>query len=389
MNGAVPARGAAVAVAVTAVLLLTGCGSEQAGPAAGGTRTGGGPSSVTADPLCPSGEPRYGAAPTDDPSAGTVPRPPRNTPASPASPASPMSRRSLPLPTGTAAARDGVRITALTALVDGSGQESRSSAEGHTRDGEHSGIDDRTRDDGRSRDRHGCTPALFSADFAVTNHEPSAMTYTVTLGFLSSSGGAVGTAERTVVGVGPGRTVRSAAELGAVPGDPPAVAGVSIMKVRGVPAAEAPANGDGPCPASGVRLYADQGDAAMGLRVVGLHLENCGPGTYRLDGRPRLRILDADRKPVTGVSIVRGEDIATGTGADGTPRPLALHPGERALAVLTWRNTTQAGTAVEAPYVRVWPAPGARPVLVTPELDLGTTGKLGVGPWKRVEDTGR
>ncbi len=370
-----PARGAAAAVAVTAVLLLiTGCGSKQAGPAAGGTRTGGGPRSVTADPLCPSGAPRYGAAPTDGPSASTTPRPPRTTPASPASE---TSRRSLPLPTGTAAARDGVRITALTALTDGSGHDRRS------------GDDERSHDGDRSGDRRACTPARFSADFTVTNHHPSAMTYTVTLGFLSASGGAVGTAEQTVAGVPPGRTVRSTAELGAMPGNPPAVVGVSIMKVRGVPAAEAPANGDGPCPASGVRLYTDQGDAAMGLRVVGLHLENCGTVTHRLDGRPRLQILDADREPVTGVRIVRGEDIATGTGADGTPRPLALRPGERAHAVLTWRNTTQAGTAVNAPYVRVWAEPGARPVLVTPELDLGTTGKLGVGPWKKEEDTGR
>lgn len=62
---------------------------------------------------------------------------------------------------------------------------------------------------------------------------------------------------------------------------------------------------------------------------------------------------------------------------------MTLKPGERAYAVLVWRNTTEAGTPVNAPYVRVWAKPGARPVTVTPELDLGTTGKLGVGPWKK------
>jgi hypothetical protein len=31
--------------------------------------------------------------------------------------------------------------------------------------------------------------------------------------------------------------------------------------------------------------------------------------------------------------------------------------------------------------------PGAAPVTVVPELDLGTTGKLGVGAWQKDEPT--
>ncbi|WP_346426753.1 DUF4232 domain-containing protein [Streptomyces sp. CC0208] len=62
-----------------------------------------------------------------------------------------------------------------------------------------------------------------------------------------------------------------------------------------------------------------------------------------------------------------------------------MRPGEAAVAGLAWRNTTQAGEPVNAPYVRVWAKPAADPVMVVPELDLGTTGKLGVGPWRKDE----
>jgi hypothetical protein len=134
-------------------------------------------------------------------------------------------------------------------------------------------------------------------------------------------------------------------------------------------------------------VYADQGDAAMGLRVVGLHLENCGTGTYRLQGHPRVELRDEDHEPVEGVTVLKGgEAVATGTGADGPALPLALEPGERAYAGLVWRNTVEAGMPVNAPYARVWAKPGAAPVTVTPELDLGTTGRLGVGPWKKEDD---
>ncbi len=49
-----------------------------------------------------------------------------------------------------------------------------------------------------------------------------------------------------------------------------------------------------------------------------------------------------------------------------------------------WRNTTGAGVAVNVPYVRVRVEVGAPPVTVTPELDLGPTGVLGVRPWAKV-----
>ncbi len=124
----------------------------------------------------------------------------------------------------------------------------------------------------------------------------------------------------------------------------------------------------------------------MGLRVVGLHLTNCGTRSYRLDGYPQLQLLDERHEPVDGVKILHGGDaIAAGTGADGPPRALVLKPGESAQAGLVWRNTTLAGAGdpVSVPYVRVLAKTGAAAVMVAPDLDLGTTGKLGIGPWQK------
>ncbi|MFE2556237.1 DUF4232 domain-containing protein [Streptomyces sp. NPDC059352] len=223
------------------------------------------------------------------------------------------------------------------------------------------------------------------AEYTVTNKETELLTYTITFQFLSESGQAMTNAKETVEALAPGKTVRRTVSAADVPPDAAGSGRVRIVTVRSVPTAEAPSQA-GPCPASGVRVSADDGDAAMGLRVVGLHLENCGTTPYSLHGYPRIQLRDEDRGPVTGVELLQGgETIAGGTGAEGPARPLVLRPGERAHAGLVWRNTVEGGVGdpVNAPYARVWAKPGAAPVTVTPELDLGTTGKLGVGPWKK------
>ncbi|WP_156723684.1 DUF4232 domain-containing protein [Streptomyces apocyni] len=225
------------------------------------------------------------------------------------------------------------------------------------------------------------------SEFEVTNDASEPFTYTITFSLLSESGGALANPKQTVPSVKPGQTLRRTLTMGDSPSPRSAQATrVKILTVRRVPAAEAPSEG-GPCPRSGLRVYAGRGDAAMGLRVVSLHLVNCGTRTERLNGYPRLELIDEDHKPVKDVQILEGgSTIATGTGTDGEPQPIELQPGEAASAGLTWRNTTEAGPApVHAPYVRVRAKPGADPVMVTPELDLGTTGKLGVGPWKKNE----
>ncbi|MEW2295845.1 DUF4232 domain-containing protein [Streptomyces sp. NPDC006743] len=222
--------------------------------------------------------------------------------------------------------------------------------------------------------------------FEVTNEAARSFTYTVTYQVLTTGGVARAGTERTVATVGPGRTVRRTVDPGASATGADGGARLKIVKVRSVPAAEAPAE-TGPCPSSGVRVYADDGDAAMGLRVVGLHLANCGTRAYRLDGYPSVRLLDERHTAVAGVRVLHGgASIATGTGADALPRPSVLEPGESARATLVWRNTTGLGSEpVDAPYVRVVAKPGAPAVTVTPELDLGTTGKLGVGAWQKDE----
>lgn len=225
---------------------------------------------------------------------------------------------------------------------------------------------------------------VFAA-YQVSNDGDEAMTYTVLFAFTTDTGGVMDNREVTVSGVAPGSSRGGRVDLGVLaPGASP-VTRVKIEKVSKVPAAEAPAR-TGACPASGLRLWADDGDAAMGLRVVGLHLENCGKSDYALDGYPRLSLLDENREPVPGVRILHGgAAIASGTGYDDPPAPFTLKPGQAARSGLVWRNTTLAGTPVTVPYVRVLAGPGAAPVTVTPDLDLGTTGRLGVGAWERAD----
>ncbi|WP_406212323.1 DUF4232 domain-containing protein [Streptomyces canus] len=314
---------------LAAALLLSACGTQSVSPGGG---AGGGP--VRAEALCPSDFSRYGSPPSSEPSVR-----PSGTPTA------------LPLPSAGGTAEDGVKITALYAW----GPES------------------------------GCAGVAYSADFEMTNQQTETATYTLTFGFLSASGGAVDNAEQTVEAVGQGRTVKGTVVMGEPVGNAPEVTGIEVIKIRSVPEAEAPST-SGTCPKSGMRLYADQGDAAMGLRVVGLHLVNCGTGRIQLNGYPKLTIQDEDHHTVDGVRILQGTDqISTGLGGDSRPQPFVLRPGEAALAELAWRNTTQAGEPVNAPYVRVWATPAADPVVVAPELDLGTTGKLGVGPWRKDE----
>ncbi|MEZ7002059.1 DUF4232 domain-containing protein [Streptomyces sp. AD55] len=215
--------------------------------------------------------------------------------------------------------------------------------------------------------------------YTVTNPEKEPFTYTITFGFHSAQEPAHSRTHRAVVEVEAGGTLRRTVEENA-----PLLGfdRIGVSDVKRVPTAQAPAAA-GTCPASGLRLTADDGDAAAGLRVVGLHLENCGTRPYAVEGYPLLDLLDSAHQPVEGVRIVEGgKGIALVTGFDDPPRPVTLKPGEAATAGLMWRNTTEFGEAVTVPYVRVRARDGAAPVTVTPHLDLGTTGALGVSAWR-------
>ncbi|MFE8979099.1 DUF4232 domain-containing protein [Streptomyces cyaneofuscatus] len=230
------------------------------------------------------------------------------------------------------------------------------------------------------------TDSGIVASYEVTNEGAESMTYSVVFTFMSDDGGAVTNQTATVRDVAPGKTARGTVRAGELPPSAPPVTQAKVLEVAKVPASEA-AGEPGVCPPSGIRVSADKGDAAMGLRVVGLHLDNCGTRDYTIEGYPLLELLDDSFKPVDGVRILDGSrEITTSAGADEQPRRVTLRPGESATASLVWRNTTEFGTPVNVPYVRVRAKAGADPVTVTPNLDLGTTGKLGVRPWKK---TGR
>ncbi|WP_327406222.1 DUF4232 domain-containing protein [Streptomyces sp. NBC_01288] len=259
--------------------------------------------------------------------------------------------------------KDGVRVTSLT-LPSPSPSPTRS----------HSASAD--------------TPARDSgivAAYEVTNKGTETLTYSVIITFMSADGGAMANQTATVRDVGPGKTVRGTVRAGELPPSTPRVTQAKVLEVHKVPSSEAPA-APGTCPASGIRVSADQGDAAMGLRVVGLHLDNCGKRDYGVDGHPVLELLDDDLKHVDGVKILdSGGEVTPGSVDDKPSGPVTLGPGESATASLVWHNTTEFGTPVNVPYVRVRAKAGADPVIVTPNLDLGTTGKLEVTPWQKDE----
>ncbi|GAA4984586.1 DUF4232 domain-containing protein [Streptomyces hyderabadensis] len=278
---------------------------------------------------------------------------------------------------GAGAERDGVRVVGV---VERAGAKESASPSGRV--SERPGVSV-TAD---SLPGVGAAGGPCAVQYDVTNPESEPFTYTITFSLVDEQGRAMSNVEETVASVGAGKTVRRTLEQAGHPAGGTLDAGrVRILDVERVPSDEAPAPA-GSCPASGLRLTADQGDAAMGLRVVGLHLENCGDRAYSLEGYPVLQLLDAEHQPVDGIEVLRGTDgIPMAGGDDGPPRPVTLRPGERAVSGLAWRNTTEFGEAVTVPYVRVRAGAGADPVMVAPHLDLGTTGELGVRAWRKDE----
>lgn len=135
-----------------------------------------------------------------------------------------------------------------------------------------------------------------------------------------------------------------------------------------------------------MQLREGAGDAAMGLRVADVQLVNCGTQPYVLDGYPEIRLLDKKRNPVEA-AVVHGSDGITAslTGVDGAPQRVELMPGQAAAVAMVWRNLVTDATvpAAEAWVLDVTPRPGAPRVELElgRSVDLGNTGKLGIGPW--------
>ncbi|MBK3563930.1 DUF4232 domain-containing protein [Streptomyces sp. MBT62] len=145
------------------------------------------------------------------------------------------------------------------------------------------------------------------------------------------------------------------------------------------------------CPEEGIRVTAGPVNPALGLRAMDLTLVNCGTRAYRVQGYPEIRLYDQDQQRLTGVTVVHGSGgIATVTGFDDPPGPVTLAPGETASAGLLWRNTTTGlDGPTSVPYLTVAARSGSLQLLLKPDggLDLGTTGRLGVGPWRTTGGT--
>jgi hypothetical protein len=133
------------------------------------------------------------------------------------------------------------------------------------------------------------------------------------------------------------------------------------------------------CPAAGGAVSAGPVDAATGARAVTLFLVNCGSDPYAVEGYPGIGLLDEQQQPIA-VQVFEEPD-PIGSGGTG-PAALTLAPGEQARAVVLWRNTVELGLENRpGSFVAVTPAPGEEEQVVELDVDLGTTGRLTVGPW--------
>jgi len=157
----------------------------------------------------------------------------------------------------------------------------------------------------------------------------------------------------------------------------------------------APTPSGPPCPAGGVDIAAEGGEAAMGLRVLKLRMRNCGATPYPVSGYPDLELLDEDGQ-VLDVEVQRGSTgISRVDWFEAPPREVTLQPGDTATSGLVWRNTyddttepPQVGTRIAVapvagrPRLTFRPEPAGAGGTATPTtIDLGSTGVVGVRAW--------
>ncbi|WP_328493064.1 DUF4232 domain-containing protein [Streptomyces sp. NBC_00414] len=175
----------------------------------------------------------------------------------------------------------------------------------------------------------------------------------------------------------PERTHSSSPSLTVVP--PTLTLTPTPTAVTPEPSPPAPALQAEGCPKSGLRFTADEGDAAMGLRAMGLDVTNCGDSPHKLNGYPAVTVLDGSGEPFPGVRTVEGTDQVFMAPEDPGPRSLTLAPGDSAHASLYWRMHNTDGV-----YLRVAPKKGDDTVTVQPPypLDIGPENILGTTAWQ-------
>lgn len=142
---------------------------------------------------------------------------------------------------------------------------------------------------------------------------------------------------------------------------------------------------------TGLRFTEVGGDSAMGLRIRGIEVVNCGAQPLELNGYPQVKLLDEQWQQLD-VQILDGSGgIASVEGFDTPPQPITLQPGERAKSAFMWKNTN---TSIDPPlvgrHVDIAAVPGGtwQPLVPMPpgddfHVDLGSTGRMGVRAWYR------
>jgi hypothetical protein len=139
--------------------------------------------------------------------------------------------------------------------------------------------------------------------------------------------------------------------------------------------------------ADGFQISGDQVEAASGLRALGITLRNCGSRPYRVDGFPVITMLDTYGRPMKITVGTGSEPVSSPDIWDRPPEPIDVAPGETVRARVLWRNTVTDGESVTGAHLSVAPAKGATAQLVTPNggIDVGTTNRLAVNAWTRVD----
>jgi hypothetical protein len=174
----------------------------------------------------------------------------------------------------------------------------------------------------------------------------------------------------------------------AAPGSTPPGPGSRPAPTGAAPRSSAPVA----CPQQGVVIRIGAVDGAMGLRVLSVEMTNCADRPYTVDGYPVVRVLDGDRKPIDVEIGLGTSTIIIDPGLDAAPQPVTLPPGGEATDTVVWRNLVTDATVVATTgtYLQIAPAGGQPSQIVSPRggIDLGNTGKLGVGSWRATEPTG-
>ncbi|MEU8656409.1 DUF4232 domain-containing protein [Actinoplanes philippinensis] len=132
----------------------------------------------------------------------------------------------------------------------------------------------------------------------------------------------------------------------------------------------------------GREISVGEGDAASGLRAVGIRLRNCGGDAYQIMGYPDLGVLDEDRKPLD-LRVLHGVGEVTALPPwQVEPKRLTVEPGETVHALLVWRNlTTDAETVAVGEFVSVAEKTGQPRHVLALHIDAGNTGKVAISPW--------